>query len=501
MSRVRWFLVALLVLTALAGCKQPVVEPTAKVVVVTATPAPVTPTVVPTAVPSVAPTAAPVDMSLTLVVQGETVSRTITLAELKALPVTEGWAGTKSSTGKISSPAYFKGVSVKDLCELIGAFDDTMAANIVAKDGYAMTMSYDQLVNGTFTTFDPATGDEVTRDDKLTMIVAYERDGQPIPEESDGTLRVCIVSANKNQVTDGHWAVKWVREVVVKPAAAEWTLHLEGALVEDMDRGTFESGSAPNCHLAEWADADGNTWAGIPLYFLLGRVDDENKHETGAFNATLAEQGYKVDVVAADGFKATFDSQTLSRNTTIILAFLMNGKPLEDKFFPLRLVGSSLKKNEMVGAVAQIVLHLDEMTAAVATPTAEPTEEAPTQTAPEMAAGTLHIWGKVGSPTAITEAEFSQMDIVKLSVEHPKKGMQDYEGVRLTEILGSAKPSADATVLSLTAGDGFNSEAPLADVLACEDCLVTFDGEAFNLVMPGQSSSAWAKDVRLIEVK
>jgi hypothetical protein len=30
---------------------------------------------------------------------------------------------------------------------------------------------------------------------------------------------------------------------------------------------------------------------------------------------------------------------------------------------------------------------------------------------------------------------------------------------------------------------------------------VTFDGTAYTLVMPGLESSAWVKDVRLIEVK
>jgi DMSO/TMAO reductase YedYZ molybdopterin-dependent catalytic subunit len=298
-----------------------------------------------------------------------------------------------------------------------------------------------------------------------------------------------------------------VRQLLVKPAAAEWTLHLEGALVEDMDRGTFESGSAPNCHLGEWADADGNTWAGIPLYYLLGRVDDENKHESGAFNVELAEKGYEVDVVAADGYKVTFDSQTLSRNKTVILAFLINDQPLEDKYFPLRLVGSSLEKSEMVGAVAQIVLHLDEMDAgpeASATPesaTPEPEATAPEMAAPEAAEGTLHIWGKVASPLAIAQAEFEQQEIVKITAEHPKKGKQDYQGVRLNDLLQQTEPAADATKVLFTAGDGYTAELPWTAVTACADCLVTFDGTAFALVMPGQESGVWVKDVRLIEVK
>jgi len=37
----------------------------------------------------------------------------------------------------------------------------------------------------------------------------------------------------------------------------DWALRLEGARTEDMDRNTFESCSAPNCHGATWTDGDG----------------------------------------------------------------------------------------------------------------------------------------------------------------------------------------------------------------------------------------------------
>ncbi len=495
MSRFRWLLAVVLLVSVLSGCQQAAV-PTAIVeyVVVTATPEPSTPTPV--------VTQAPVSQDPILTLQSGDASQSLTLEQLKGLPVTEGWAGTKSSTGRITPPAYYKGVSVQDLAEMLGAFDATMAVNVVAKDGYSMTMSHDQVVNGTFVTFDPATGDEVVRDSHLTVILAYERDGEPLPTEEDGTLRLYVVGPEKDQVTDGHWSVKWVRQVVVKPAAADWTLHLEGAIVEEMDRGTFESGSAPNCHLGEWADADGNMWAGIPLYYLLGRVDDENKHETAAFNAELAERGYKVDVVAADGYKVTFDSQTLSRNKTVLLAYLMNGQPLEDKHFPLRLVGSSLSKAEMVGAVAQIVLHIDEMEAAPeAAPTEVPSTEGSEAVAPEAAEGTLHVWGKAANPWAIAAADWAQLASVKISAEHPKKGPQDYEGVLLNEILAKCEPEEGVAAVLFTAGDGYTAEVPWDAITACDDCLVTFDGTAFALVMPGMDSGAWVKDVRLIELK
>ncbi len=476
MFRMRWIVAALLGLLlgiVLAGC-----QAAPQVIVVTATPAP----------------------AAGLQIVGATVTKTLSFEEIKALPAVEGWAGIKSSTGKITPPTHFKGVAVQDLCALVGTFDDTVAANIVAKDGYAMTFSYDQVTGGAFTTFDPATGDEVARDEKLSLIVAYEQDGKPIPEESDGALRLVIISPEKNQVTDGHWAVKWVRQVVVKPAAAEWTLHLEGALVEDMDRATFESGSAPNCHLAEWTDANGDKWGGIPLYLLLGRVDDQIKHEAGAFNADLAAKGYKVDIVAADGYKATFDSQRLNGNKAIILANLMNDKPLPEDYFPLRLVGAELQKNEMVGAVAQVVLHLDQVGAGAGASATVTATEAAASGAPSPV-GTLRVIGKVTTELAVTQADLKGMPVLKMTLEHPKKGQVEYEGVRVKHLRELSEPKAEATVAVLTAGDGYAAEVPMEALTACLNCLVVPDGEGFSLAMPGMDSSAWVKDVRTIEFK
>ena len=80
---------------------------------------------------------------------------------MKKLAVVTGEAGFKSSTGKITPPLPHRGVSLKTLAELVGPLDAKMGVNAVAKDGYAITFSYDQLTKGTFIAYDPATGDEL----------------------------------------------------------------------------------------------------------------------------------------------------------------------------------------------------------------------------------------------------------------------------------------------------------------------------------------------------
>ena len=461
-----------------------------------ATPEP-TSTPIPPANTPVPPTSTPVQEAPALEIIGvDGSTKTLTLDELRALPATEGQAGIKSSTGAISGPDAFKGVALKDLVAGMG-FDESMGVNVLAEDGYGITFSYDQAVNGAFISYDPGTGDEKKSPDPLTAILAYEFNGQPLDPTRDGILRLVIVSEKNNQVTDGHWAVKWVTTLELKSLSKEWTLHLEGALTEDMDRATFESGAAPNCHAVSWTDDHAQEWAGIPLWLLVGRVDDEIRHDGPAFNDALADVGYTVDVIAEDGYSVTFDSARIKRNDNIVLAFKVNDNPLPDKYFPLRLVGSDLANNEMVGLVAQIVLHLDGVVAPEPTPEPTPTP------APVTVEGDLVVVGRVDQPLGLSEDDLRAMEVVQITAEHPKTGQQDYEGVRLNNLLDQAGVQDGANKIVITAADGFSAEVFLDEVRACADCLLGFTNTPgkFKVVMPGLPSSVWVKDVVQIEVQ
>ena len=318
------------------------------------------PSPVATVVSTAASTVAPGDAQPVLELQGLEDTQTLTMADLKAMPATEGWGGTVSSAGVISPPQQLKGVTLLELTDLVGGLQSGEGVNIVAKDGYGMTMSYEQIAQGDFITYDPGTGDENQVEGPLQVIVAYERDGKPIPSEEDGPLRLFIISPKNDNVVDGHWTVKWVDQIRVKPMSEEWSLNLEGARTEEMDRNSFESCSAPGCHQASWTDEDGNVWSGVPLYYLAGRVDGGNIHEDRAYNDIFAKAGYVLELFAADGYNVSIPSDQTIFNRDLLLASTVNGEPLDEKNFPLRLVGEDLEKGEMVGQVAQIVINPDE---------------------------------------------------------------------------------------------------------------------------------------------
>jgi len=309
--------------------------------------------------PTVAPTAEPAPAAVALELVGlDGSTKSLTLDELKALPAYESWGGFMTSTGRITPPVKIKGILLTELCALVGGLEPGVGVRVVAEDGYAMTYSYDQIANGEFIAYDPGTGKETQITSKLRAVVSYERDGKPNDPKEDGTLRIALVSDDKMQVTDGHWWVKWVVKIELKSLAADWTLELEGARSETMDRASFESCAAPGCHGVTWKDGQAQTWTGVPLWLLAGRVDDETEHGDNAYDRKLADTGYQVDVIAADGYTASLDGKQIKDSNDFVVAYLVNDNPLDEKDFPLRLVGAGAEKKLSVGQIARIVVHM-----------------------------------------------------------------------------------------------------------------------------------------------
>ena len=414
------------------------------------------------------------------------------MADLKSLPVTKGMGGIKSSTGKITIPEEYTGISLKDLIAKFNIpFDATMGVTLTAEDGYSMTFSYDQVMNGSFTAYDPALGNELKNHDPLTAILAYAKNGQPLNTAEEGTLRLAIVSEKNNEVVDGHWTVKWVNQVEVKPVGQAWMLHLHGAMSTPVDRATYQSCGSPSCHGSAWTDENGQNWVGVPLWLLVGEVDDANSHDAKAFNDALAEAGYTVDISASDGSTVSLDSKLIKRNNNILLAFMVNEAELPEQYYPLRLVGSGLDKKQMVGKVETIQLNLP----AQATPTSAATVA--------VTEGTLVITGMVNQELTLTDAELHNLDVAQITAIQPKKGSQKFEGVRLSVLLDKAGVKAGASTVVFIASDGYTAEVSLSDIRACADCMLAFTKitGSYFAVMPGMPGNAWTTDVIRLEVK
>jgi len=282
-----------------------------------------------------------------------------TYADFQALGMVSGYGGIKTTTERVSGPDQYSGVNLMDLIELVDASGEAVSVQVEASDGYAITFSSEQIKNGRYLTYDPKTGKEISVEG-LTTILASEMNGELLDVEQSGHLRLRIISREASQVTDGHWSVKFINQIKVKPLIQDWVLNLEGAVEEIMDRATFESGTAEKCHQAVYVDTSGNEWMGIPLWLLLGRVDDEVTHGDNAFNDELATSGYEVEILSKTGASVKLNSQDLMRNNKILMVYLMNGNPLTDADFPLRLIGEDVDEENEIVQIESIILNISQ---------------------------------------------------------------------------------------------------------------------------------------------
>jgi hypothetical protein len=277
--------------------------------------------------------------------------------DLNALPAVSEAGGFKKTTGTIVGPATFTGPRLSDV--IGGAeFGPDCALEVTASDGYTMTLSYEQVQGN---------------------VMTYDRDGQALkigvpnvlvalkssdPKLNEGFPRI-IFTGPDAPLTDGHFWVKDVARLRVVPAVSGWEIKLEGLEEAVMDRSTFES--TATCPVTphpgrkwETEAKDGSTevYEGIGLWVLVSMVDGGDATEGHyRFNRELADAGYKVQVFAEDGHVAEFSSQEVAYNNDIFLAYLKNGKPLDEDEGPVKLVGPGLpSKKHSVKQVALIRL-------------------------------------------------------------------------------------------------------------------------------------------------
>lgn len=125
--------------------------------------------------------------------------------------------------------------------------------------------------------------------------------------------------------------------------------------------------------------------------------------------------------------------------------------------------------------------------------TAEPTMP------PEPAA--LKLTGAIATEMAWTEAELKAMDTLDVDYTGKDGTVTTYTGVPIKTLLEMAG-ATEGTTLALVASDDYSAEIALADVQACDNCIVAFDPDGgLRSVMPDQSGKLQVKDLVEMQVK
>jgi hypothetical protein len=112
----------------------------------------------------------------------------------------------------------------------------------------------------------------------------------------------------------------------------------------------------------------------------------------------------------------------------------------------------------------------------------------------------LKITGSVANEKAWTDAQVKAMKIVEAEYTNKDGETNNYTGVLIADLLNEA--SATGSNVIFLADDGFSNEVPLAEVLACENCIVAFrDQGGYSIVMPDYPGKAQVKGVVEIQVR
>ena len=106
------------------------------------------------------------------------------------------------------------------------------------------------------------------------------------------------------------------------------------------------------------------------------------------------------------------------------------------------------------------------------------------------------------SPLAWKDADLKAMPPAKATAKNKDGSTTDYTGVSLKSLVDLAKLAGDAVTLVFIGSDGYQAEAALKDVLACDQCIVGFNpAGGYILVMPGFPNKLSVKGLVEIQAK
>lgn len=311
-------------------------------------------------------------------------AKTYTLAQLKSQFTTYvGFTGFQNSANNQYGPYGIKGVTLSDLLAQVG-YDNTTDIVVHATDGYEMTLASRAVTDpwyffgwykkGSTAVFKPELTASTAVDwgaDEPKTILAYaqNRKSHDDPDYEagwydigvdGGPLRMWVAYRTWREpplLIDGHWSVQSVDRLRVQGTAAkQWSIMLYGPKKKvRLTRNDFAS--CYNCH-SRTVKVGKNRYQGIPLYYLIGKFDDNRYNNNwGDFAARKARKGYKIEFRSRTR-KRTISSKLIAKRTkTIIIAWKKNGKELTGKAGPLWLQGRKVKSKQRIYGIKSIRLR------------------------------------------------------------------------------------------------------------------------------------------------
>jgi DMSO/TMAO reductase YedYZ molybdopterin-dependent catalytic subunit len=211
------------------------------------------------------------------------------------------------------------------------------------------------------------------------------------------------------------------------------------------------------------------SWSGVAL--------------TEIFEQAGAGTPASVTAIAADGYAIEISADELQDG---IVALKQNGEWIQKsdpEHGPIRIVTPNTPANRWVFQLVEIQVN----------------DTASSGGIPENAA--FKITGAVETEIGWTEEQLRAMETMEAESTNKAGETATYTGVAVNDLLDKAGVEG-ASTLTFVADDGCSADAPLADLQACADCIVSFRNQGgFSMVLPGFPGNAQVKGVEEIQVK
>ena len=165
-----------------------------------------------TATTTTATTTAATSTVLT-VVNGKT-TQTYTLAQLEALDSVTSYAATRNGAGVVSASNSFVGVRLTILIKAAGGMANGAAVRINGSGNYSKTLSYNQIYQGAFNTYDQ-TGASAAANGQPFAVIIYSMNGNAL-DTTTGPIETGIITAS-NQESDASLWIKGTTEIDILP--------------------------------------------------------------------------------------------------------------------------------------------------------------------------------------------------------------------------------------------------------------------------------------------
>ena len=269
------------------------------------------------------------------------------------------------------------GTAIHDLCTLVGGMQEGEELRMTATDGYVVELMYENIY--------------IPNKKQGTAILAWQTKKEGfVPEYTGGPALFFLAddhvfgNQDMKECTDpGYWRHYWcsgtaypsaaglairnVKKLEIYPRPeADWELNLSGYFTSSISKKEFEQGIACGTraqgHLATYTDCDGHVWSGMPLYRLVGWVDDACQHDENlvdnkAYNTTLAENNaYTVILRNRNGNTVSFTASEIMKSMDYIVVNQADTHTFEAEgdIWPLALRGESVPTDKKIDGITTI---------------------------------------------------------------------------------------------------------------------------------------------------